>query len=699
MRWFWLPVAGVLGLVLMAGEGRAEQVRSCPPLRPAHRASQREKAPGPAYYVSPQGDDTAPGTEERPWRTIGATLPRLTPGDTLYLRGGAYFEQVYCAVAGTAESPITIRSYPGEVAMIDGGIPQFQTDPAAAWQPAVGGTPDEFVSTKPYKNIRDVVGLFGDSNVGLQTYWYAMDLRATNESWIPDESLMVKPVYCGPGLWYDKQTGLIHCRLAHTQLQLSEKAGYRLPQYRGETDPRRLSLVIAPFGSRPLVVDQAMYVRFQDLVIRGGGYVTVDLAFGVGIEFDQCTIYCGTYGVWSKGTGPLKMTHCGVYGMIPPWAFRTENCSYAYSPFVYPPFLEGLAAEERQGSSTARPKQVTRHIARLNTHAVLATAGGYEFETFYYPLNHDWEIAYCEFTDGHDGVYPSGRNIRFHHNWVDNMQDDAVYVSSPTPYISDGVFIYQNFISTFTTAFGAHARGGPGGDIYIFRNVVDSRRPVHFNRPTPAKPEGEVRSGANLFLVHNADHLIHIERLYFYQNTMLFPVVHLGLGFTGGLAYGWEPETSRRVFNNIFVFYGLDGKYPIPFYGMRSSRADLQIDGDLHWSLSAGQAPPDGFFKPLREHPIAKANLEKYPAGLGTHCLVGDPRFVAISSDPQAANDYRLRRDSPAIGKGVPLPAEWPDPLRPAQSPPDIGAIPAGGEPLKVGIHGRITAGLPGDPN
>ena len=378
-----------------------------------------------------------------------------------------------------------------------------------------------------------------------------MDLRANNESWIPDESLMVKPVYCGPGLWYDKQTGLIHCRLAHTQLQLLEKTGYRLPQYRGETDPRKLPLVIAPFASRPLVVDQAMHVRFQDLVIRGGGYVTVDLAFGVGIEFDHCTIYCGTYGIWSKGTGPLKMTHCGVYGMIPPWAFRTENCSYAYSPFVYPPFLEGLATEERQGASTARPKQVTRHIARL----------------------------------------------------------------------------------------------------------------------------------------------------HFYQNTMLFPAYHLGLGFTGGLAYGWEPETPRRVFNNIFAFYGLDGKYPILFYGMRRDRADLQIDGDLHWSLTAGQAPPGDFFKPLREHPIAKANLEKYPAGLGAHCLVGDPRFLAVSTDPQAVNDYRLRPDSPAVGHGVPLPAEWPDPLRPVQGPPDICAIPSGGEPLKVGIHGRITAGMLGEPD
>ena len=43
---------------------------------------------------------------------------------------------------------------------------------------------------------------------------------------------------------------------------------------------------------------------------------------------------------------------------------------------------------------------------------------------------------------------------------------------------------------------------------------------------------------------------------------------------------------------------------------------------------------------------------------------------------------------------GIVLPAEWDDPLRPTSGDkPDIGAIPIGGEALKVGIDGRITAG------
>ncbi len=676
---------------------KAESFRSHPPLRPLPQNSQRPMAPGKAWFVAPTGDDANSGTKDEPWRTINAALKRLEPGNTLYLRGGVYFENVYCAIAGKPDAPITMRSYPGELAIIDGGLEEFQVDPGAAWQ-QVPRSPGEFISTREYKNIRDVVGRFGGSLVGLQTYWYARDLLADNELWIADEAQMVKPVYCGPGLWYDRETGRIHCRLAHTKLQLPEKAGHKIIQYRGETDPRRLPLIIAPFNSRPLFVDQAMHVRFQDLVIRGGGYVTVDLLFGIGLEFDNCTIYAGTYGIWAKSTGPLKMTSCGVYGMIPPWAFRTENGLNAFSPYICPPFLEKTRGSEMVEAASPKPSSPKRHIARLPTHALLVTAGGYEFETFYYPFNHDWEISRCEFTDGHDGVYLSGREIHFHHNWVDHVQDDAVYLSSPTPYITDQLFIYQNLISTCIAAFGAHGRGGPGGDIYLYRNVVDMRRPVQFQRPSPDQPEGKIMRGSLPFLVHGAAHILHMERLYFYHNTFLYPANNPKSAFAGATALMREENTPRRVFNNIFVFYGLDGKYPNPSLGREAEKADVHLDGNLHWSLTAGREPPIHWLKPLREHKISEQNKAAYPPGLAANCFAADPKFIKVVHDPDAVNDYRLRKDSPAIGRGVVLPRQWPDPFRPRTGRPDIGALPAGAEPLKVGRNGRITAGQPGEP-
>jgi len=663
---------------------------------PTRRFVRRPKSDAPAKFVdSARGNDADDGSEAKPWRTINHALPKLEPGDVLYLRGGSYFENVYCAIAGTKEKPITIRSYPGELATIDGGYPEFQTDPATAWEP-IDAAKREYRSTKTYKNARDVVGLFGDSNIGLQTYWYRTDLTADNELWIPNPETFVDPIYCGPGLWYDKQSGRIHARLAHTKLTLPPTVDHQLDHYQGETDPRKLPLVVAPFQAVPLFVDQGMYLRFEDLVFRGGGLITVKLQFGIDVTLDGCKIYCGNYGIWAKGTGPLEIVDSGEYGMIAPWMWRTENISYAYSPKVYQPFIEGASTTEIAGSKKPQPTRVVRHISRMPTHAILATEGGYEFETFYYPHNHDWYVHHSEFTDGHDGVYLSGRDINFHHNLVDNIQDDAIYISSPTPYVTDGVYAYQNLIRQCWMAFGGHARGGPGGKIYVFRNVADQRKKVQFSRPTPTKPEGVVAPGPTAFMVHNSDHIIHMEDIYFYHNTSLVPMSHSTGAYNAGMSSHFHPDAERRVFNNLCVFTGGGKRYPLPM-GFKRPAANLVLDGNLHWHADPEVPLPvnlDAYFKSSREHPLSEANRSIYPEGWDAHSLVADPKFVRFEFGTMGGSDLRLQPDSPAANAGVAIPEAWPDPLRATDAgKPDIGALPVGAEPLRVGIRGRTVAG------
>jgi len=76
------------------------------------------------YYVDPvNGNNNNPGTEARPWRTAAFALSSsssLKAGDTVYLRGGTYAEQVQVQKTGTAENWITIKNYPGETPVIDG---------------------------------------------------------------------------------------------------------------------------------------------------------------------------------------------------------------------------------------------------------------------------------------------------------------------------------------------------------------------------------------------------------------------------------------------------------------------------------------------------------------------------------------------------------------------------------------------------
>jgi hypothetical protein len=78
------------------------------------------------HYVSPIG--TGDGSKERPWNLATAfnNPPSLQPGDTVWLRGGTYGNGrstiFTCNLQGTQQKPIIVRQYPGERAIINGGI-------------------------------------------------------------------------------------------------------------------------------------------------------------------------------------------------------------------------------------------------------------------------------------------------------------------------------------------------------------------------------------------------------------------------------------------------------------------------------------------------------------------------------------------------------------------------------------------------
>ena len=90
-----------------------------------------------ALIVSLNGDDTNPGTYDSPFRTLHAASAAVMAGQgtTVYLRGGVYdtpgVDCYYTSYPGettgddlyffgTEAEPITIKSYPGEWAIIDG---------------------------------------------------------------------------------------------------------------------------------------------------------------------------------------------------------------------------------------------------------------------------------------------------------------------------------------------------------------------------------------------------------------------------------------------------------------------------------------------------------------------------------------------------------------------------------------------------
>lgn len=596
------------------------------------------------FVDAAKGDDAGAGSEKQPWKTIARALGGLHPGDTLCLRGGVFHEEVTVSLEGAAGKPIVIRSYPGELAIIDAGLPEFLEKPAESWEPVAGGAPGEFRSKQRHPNLRDVMGAFGDSLIGLHTYHHAIDLRAGNEFWdleIPADAKNsdIKPVYCGPGIWYDRVDGRLYARLAPTHVPGIEN-------YTGESDPRKLPLVVAPYRAVPLHVDGASHVVFQDLVIRGGGYNTVVLDQTHDLAFENVTIFASSYGIRAMGAQRLKLDHCALIGTVPPWSFRTDTSLRSYGG------------------------DVRRDITRFGTHALLVQEAGREYSVFAYPINDDWEIAHCDFTGSHDGIYLGGVSVRFHHNRIWGTQDDGIYLSPMYPRMGKAkpceIHLYQNLFGNLLTAL---AFGGPepknNDQVYIYRNVFDLRTPVKAGRPSSGEKEPRFSTG-HIIGDHGGPPW---SAMTIYHNTVIAAERARSADMT--LLGATSPERPRRFFNNILLHLE---KLP-PLLSVPEIN-DAKAEGNLYWQPGLTPKTAAGLLKPKRA-----------PAGkMESIFLAADPAFLNASPEPAAQNDYRLQPTSPAIDAGVPLPAEWPDPLREQdKGKPDAGAFPLGAPALEAG--------------
>ena len=253
------------------------------------------------------------------------------------------------------------------------------------------GGPASIAPIRRLPNLRNVVGSFGDSMVGLHTYYHAKDLRADGRA-----HRARRPT----SRTSSRSTAARACgTTAATRLPpRPARAHHTCPvvdNYRGETDPRKLPLV-----HRPVSLGAAAPRPGRARPPSGPGHPRRRLRHRAAstsrsdIEFDNVTVWCGTYGMRATGAQRLRLHRCGVYGNSPPWPTRVDA---------------GLQQLPRPARSATSPG--------YNTHALLVAEANGEFDVYRFPFNDDWEIAYCEFTDaGADGLYLGGVNVQFHHN-------------------------------------------------------------------------------------------------------------------------------------------------------------------------------------------------------------------------------------------------------------------------------------------
>jgi len=74
-----------------------------------------------AYVVAINGNDSNPGTLDKPFKTIAAALECVGPGNIIYIRGGIYHCEgsIRLDKSGARANPIWLKAYPGEKPIID----------------------------------------------------------------------------------------------------------------------------------------------------------------------------------------------------------------------------------------------------------------------------------------------------------------------------------------------------------------------------------------------------------------------------------------------------------------------------------------------------------------------------------------------------------------------------------------------------
>ncbi len=648
------------------------------------RARHGSTGPDEIYVDVKKGRDGAKGSRDRPLRSIPEALGRLGPGDTLWVGGGVYPLCDFLLLQGEPDHPVTIRAVPGEPVILDGGLPEFRETAKMAWEKVADGHPDEWRSVKSYEDTGwptkgdHMHGLLHAPETRLLCYEALEDLRAENESFARiHDTLDPRPgpaddkgkaresefrwpwTYYGPGLWRDALSGRIHIRLSPTHWGVP---GVR--DWDGPTDPRQLAMSIS-FPSTGVTVGACRHVVFRDLTLRGGGDLLLRLrGSNEQLTFDHIRFLGSAVSAHIANASHVRFLHCVFDGGCPSWTSRHEVKEGRY-------YTDGDGKRGYMGSVSP----TLSRVIRINDSV------------------EDLEIAYCELRRGHDAAYLYGHGTRFHHNLVEDFHDEALFLGGA----GDDVRVYQNVIRNVLQAFSfAEYRSGKvGGMKYLYRNLVDLRVPVRTHRYQP-QDGSPFAWGADFKMNHP------IDPFFCYQNTFVVARPR------GVASFIWsntdkEPHHPRGFLNNIHV--SLDSIFPfaeVPppeFPGSARGNCWWRYGSATPFTAFSHRAKnvdgPYGDLEALWRSKTAAAHGQRTGYGWEGNSLIADPRFQRFSGGCDFPmmfpnDDLRLGVESPARGAGAPLPADLEDPLRPeGAARPDLGFLPYGSEPLRVGVDGR----------
>lgn len=495
-------------------------------------------ARGPTtFYVSPDGDNRGAGTVERPWQTVQFALGKLVPGDVLYLRNGTYYEhELEINLRGSASAPITIQSFPGERAIIDGGLPAFREAPNNDWE-LVDGRSGVYRSRATIKGSFVRARLI-DDNSQLIEYKSKESLETNNFGPVKGNTA----IFAGPGIQL-RSDGHIYVRLQSNPNDLINSAGQALKPTPVNFDPN-LNRIAVFLSKNIFLLSNAAYLRFKDLsfahsealfdVNPGSHHIEI-----VGSRFDF-----GTYGlVIRPGAHDWQIHDSEFDGGLPDNVYWTDvknngkEATEAYPEFQSAALVGPFSAFD-----------ITRNVFQH-------TFDGIDFEVGA-TTTHVAENIFRYVRD--DGIeLPKGiRDIEIAHNML--------------WWVGSGVSIVGS--------------GGTAGPVYIHHNVIDNSKYQHGGRSGTYNAEDwPAWTTIDPFSSHDSNYGADAWwRVY--NNT----IVTRKSGYLWDAAGPSEVTGSREkyVYNNIF--YVLDDRL---IFRDDLVRKGSHYDGNIFFRRTPGGYP------------------------------------------------------------------------------------------------------------
>jgi alpha-N-arabinofuranosidase len=229
------------------------------------------------YIVAPNGNDSNPGTEAQPFRTIQKAADVMQAGDACLIRGGEYREKIVPPRGGSSEQArITYRAYRDENPVVKG------SERVTGWVDQGGGVwkavlPPAFFASSPYNPFATKLAGLWITNPGKQ--WSLGMVYLNGEPLSGRQSL--SEVQSTPKTWWasqEKGATVIHARFDTDPNKAVAEVNVRDSCFHpGEKVLNFISIVgltmkqAAPQGSGPIHPQQGIITAFagKGWVIEG----------------------------------------------------------------------------------------------------------------------------------------------------------------------------------------------------------------------------------------------------------------------------------------------------------------------------------------------------------------------------------------------------------------------------------------------